>query len=72
MSAAKLELKEGMVIDTANLAKLLSMLGYERTASVEAMGEFAVRGGIADIYPMASETPYRIEFFDDEIDTIRS
>lgn len=72
MSAAKLELKEGMVIDTANLAKLLSMLGYERTASVEAMGEFAIRGGIADIYPMASETPYRIEFFDDEIDTIRS
>lgn len=72
MSSARLKLSEGMVIDTAELSKLLNMLGYERTASVEAMGEYAIRGGIADVYPMASEIPYRVEFFGDEIDTIRS
>ena len=72
MSRAILSLGEGMIIDTAKLGELLSMLGYERTSAVETMGEYAVRGGITDIYPMASETPYRIEFFGDEIDTIRS
>ena len=72
MDRARLKLSEGMLIDTAKLNSLLNMLGYERTAAVEAMGEYAIRGGIADIYPMASEAPYRIEFFGDEIDTIRS
>ncbi len=35
------------------------------------MGEFSVRGGILDVFPMTEENPLRIEFFDDEIDTIR-
>lgn len=65
------KLYEGMVISTENLIRMLTSLGYERMPSVETMGEFAVRGGIIDIYPMTAENPYRIEFFDDEIDTLR-
>ena len=68
----RLILREGMVIQTENLAKILTRLGYERTAQVELGGQFAIRGGIADIYPMTMDEPYRIEFFDDEVDTIRS
>ena len=63
---------EGMIITTRNLSRVLTGLGYEHMAQVEAMGQYAVRGGIVDIYPMTMEEPYRIEFFDDEIDTIRS
>ena len=67
-----LKLREGMIIDTSNLGKILVRLGYERVAQVELCGQFAVRGGIMDIYPVTAEEPLRIEFFDDEIDTLRS
>lgn len=46
-------------------------LGYVRQAQVEAPGEFAVRGGIIDIFPLTEEAPYRIELWGDEIDSIR-
>ncbi len=72
VSEEKLRLYEGMVISTSNLSKILTKLGYRHAAEVEAIGEYTVRGGIVDIYPMTLEEPYRIEFFDDEIDTIRS
>ncbi|MFO0795727.1 MAG: transcription-repair coupling factor, partial [Candidatus Brocadiaceae bacterium] len=45
---------------------------YHQTAQVENAGEFAVRGGIMDIFPYASDVPYRIEYFGDEIESIRS
>ncbi|MDO4961246.1 MAG: transcription-repair coupling factor [Eubacteriales bacterium] len=68
----KLHIFEGMVITTTTLSRELTRLGYKHAAEVSAMGEYAVRGGIVDIFPMTMEEPYRIEFFDDEIDTIRS
>ena len=68
----KLKLYEGMVIQTTALSKVLIELGYRHVSQVEGTGEYAVRGGIFDIYPVSSEDAYRIEFFDDEIDTIRS
>lgn len=46
--------------------------GYRNVSQVEERGEFAVRGSILDLYPMSSDLPYRVEFFDDEIDTIRT
>nr|WP_258840693.1 transcription-repair coupling factor [Mechercharimyces sp. CAU 1602] len=46
--------------------------GYERVDMVERRGEFSVRGGIMDLYPVTSEHPIRIEWFDDEVDSIRS
>ena len=66
-----LKLFEGMVISTDKLAAVLQRLGYERVAQVELAGQFALRGGIADIYPMTMDDPCRVEFFDDEVDTIR-
>lgn len=46
--------------------------GYRLVSQVEEHGEFAVRGSILDLFPMSSNQPYRVEFFDDDIDTIRS
>ena len=47
-------------------------LGYERVERVESRGEISLRGGIIDIYPLTASTAYRIELFDDEVDSIRT
>jgi len=65
-------LSEGSVVELKALLLLLTGLGYERTARVENPGEYALHGGILDLFDITSEVPYRIEFWDDEIDTIRS
>ncbi|WP_130862187.1 transcription-repair coupling factor [Bacilliculturomica massiliensis] len=50
----------------------LVRMGYDRAPTVEAKGQFCVRGGILDVYPMDAELPVRIEFFDTELDSIRT
>ena len=60
------------IVEIEALAKKLVRLGYERTGQVEAPGQFAVRGGIVDIFALTEEAPWRIEFWDDEVDSIRS
>ena len=67
-----IRLREGGVYDPKDLVKRLVCMGFERTVQVEGPGQFSVRGGILDIYNLADDCPYRIEFWDDEIDTIRS
>lgn len=62
----------GQVHDLEMLKKHLVGVGFERVGQVEAPGQFAVRGGILDIYNMSDDCPYRVEFWDDEIDSIRS
>ena len=60
--------------DTVDLTKLeqdLTALGYEKESQIEAPGQFAVRGGIIDVFPLAEEMPVRIELWGDEIDSIR-
>lgn len=64
-------LKTGESVETSLLEKKLIMLGYDRVVQVEAEGEFSVRGGIIDIFPMCEDAPVRIELFGDEIDTMR-
>ncbi len=49
----------------------LTEIGYERVEMVEKAGEFSVRGGILDVYPVTFDDPVRIEWFDDEVDSIR-
>ena len=61
----------GDIVELDKLQKRLVALGYERQGQVEIPGEFAVRGGILDVFPLTEEAPVRIELFDDEIDTIR-
>ncbi|MCI8861198.1 MAG: transcription-repair coupling factor [Lachnospiraceae bacterium] len=60
------------VVETKALSERLVRLGYERTGQVDAPGQFAVRGGIVDIYSLTEDNPWRLEFWDDEIDSIRS
>lgn len=59
-------------MDMEEMKKRLFLLGYERTAQVEGPGQFAIRGGILDIYPLTEENPVRIELWGDEVDSIRS
>lgn len=64
--------EEAGKLDLEQLKKDMIHLGYERTGQVESAGQFAVRGGILDIFPLTEDCPYRIELWGDEIDTIRS
>lgn len=65
-------LKTGQRLDIAALRQNLVEAGYSAVSNVVAGGEFAVRGGIVDLFPMGSDTPYRIDLFDDEIDSIKT
>lgn len=67
-----MKLKVAEIVDIGEIKEQLVRIGYEHVAQVEGPGQFAVRGGIFDIYPLTEESPYRIELWDDEIDTIRS
>jgi transcription-repair coupling factor (superfamily II helicase) len=62
----------GDVVNYNDLSEKLLKSGYERVDLVRNKGQFSIRGGILDIFPPISSEPYRIEFFDDEIDSIRN
>ncbi|MCL1924773.1 MAG: transcription-repair coupling factor [Defluviitaleaceae bacterium] len=64
--------KIGEILDVAKLSSILVNIGYERVNKVEAIGQFAIRGGILDFYPPISPLAFRIELFDNEIDSIRT
>lgn len=68
---AVFDIKTGDILDILELSSRLIDLGYERVEIVEGKGQFAQRGGIIDIFSTFEELPIRIEFFDDEVDTIR-
>lgn len=61
----------GMEFNLKDISLQLSTLGYERVNMVEDQGQYSIRGGILDIYTISKKNPYRIEFFGDEIDSIR-
>jgi transcription-repair coupling factor (superfamily II helicase) len=58
--------------DHEQIKKNLTFMGYERAAYIESKGQYSVRGGIVDVFPADSEYPYRIEFFDRTVDSIRT
>ncbi|MGC2594801.1 MAG: transcription-repair coupling factor [Rhabdochlamydiaceae bacterium] len=64
--------KKGSAIRFSTIPEFLSTLGYRRMPVVSDKGEYSLRGGIIDIFPLSSPDPYRIEFFGDEIDQIRT
>jgi transcription-repair coupling factor (superfamily II helicase) len=66
------DLRTGGTADTDRLAHRLADLGYERMGEADAPGQFAVRGGIIDIFSLTEDLPWRIELWGDEIDSIRS
>lgn len=62
----------GDTVDLKELSRHLAELGYEKNYQAETRGEFSVRGGIIDIFPLTEENPFRIELWGDEVDSIRS
>src|SRR5450756_2356977 len=59
-------------LDEAKLKAQLTLAGYSHVTQVVSPGEYAVRGSLIDLFPMGSPVPYRVDLFDDEIDSIRS
>ncbi|WP_308637024.1 transcription-repair coupling factor [Paenibacillus silvisoli] len=72
MAAARIELKVGETLALEAFLRQMVELGYVRVDKVEGKGEMSVRGGIVDLFPLTSPHPYRVEWFDDEIDSIRT
>lgn len=68
----RLPLAQGETIRPADLAARLDSMGFEKTAMVEGVGEYALRGGILDLFGFGSPDPVRIEFWGDEIESIRT
>ena len=68
----RIMLENGQVLDFSALQEELSAMGYERESQVEGPGQFAVRGGILDVFPLTEELPVRVELWGDEVDSIRS
>ena len=62
----------GDIMDFDEMKVCLVEMGYERVAQVEYPGQFCIRGGILDIFPLTEENPWRVELWGDEIDSIRS
>lgn len=64
--------RQGQKLDEARLKAQLTLAGYNHVTQVVSPGEYAVRGGLIDLFPMGSPVPYRVDLFDDEVDSIRT
>jgi transcription-repair coupling factor (superfamily II helicase) len=65
-------LRPGLELGVEGLSESLALAGYERAERVEDRGQFAVRGGIVDVFPTTGREPMRVEFFGDEIESVRA
>ncbi|WP_399677626.1 transcription-repair coupling factor [Xenophilus sp.] len=66
------QFKTGQKLDEAKFKAQLTLAGYSHVTQVVSPGEYAVRGGLIDLFPMGSPQPFRVDLFDDEIDSIRT
>ncbi len=71
VAARSLTLSRGQVLDRQEFIDSLTSSGYLRVPQVDEHGEFAIRGSLLDIFPMGSRAPLRVDFFDDEIESLR-
>ena len=72
LAAYTFHFKTGQKLDEAKLRAQLTLAGYQHVSQVVSHGEYAVRGGLIDLFPMGAGMPYRVDLFDDEIDSIRT
>ena len=72
LSANTFLLKKGQTLDTEALRLQCTEAGYHHVSQVMGHGEFSVRGGLVDLFPMGSALPYRLDLFGNEIETIRT
>jgi len=71
ISGSSFSLSRGSAIDPIHLRDRLSDAGYLGVSQVASEGEYAIRGGIIDVFPMGAESPFRLDLFGDEIENIR-
>ena len=72
LAANTFMLKKGQKLDLEAMRKQCAEAGYHHVSQVMSPGEFSVRGGLVDLFPMGSALPYRLDLFDDEIESIRT
>lgn len=72
LDGAAFSMSVGEKLDLEAFRRRLEKGGYRRVDTVYEHGEYAVRGNLLDLYPMGSQLPYRVDLFDDEIDTLRA
>src|SRR5690554_1305208 len=72
LAAYTFSFKQGDALDEEGLRRQLTLANYTHVTQVTAPGEFCIRGGLIDLFPMGSVLPYRLDLFDDEIESIRS
>ncbi len=72
VAKSALRLAPGQVVDTEKFTSFLAANGYARTGTVVEVGDFAVRGGLIDLYPPNAAGPIRLDFFGDQLETIRT
>ncbi len=72
LDAKRIDVRKGENLDVDTLIELLVEFGFVRADFVAQPGEFSIRGGIVDVYSYANEFPYRIELFDEEVESIRT
>lgn len=72
LAAYTFSFKQGESLNEQRLREQLTLANYEHVTQVTAPGEFCIRGGLIDLFPMGSALPYRIDLFDDTIDSIRA
>lgn len=72
VSGQALQVSKGQQLDGHKLRQRLERAGYRHVNQVMEHGEFCARGSLLDLFPMGSATPFRIDFFDDEVDSIRT
>ncbi len=72
MAGTTFHFKQKSRLDEARLKAQLTLAGYQHVSQVVSPGEYAVRGGLIDLFPMGSPVPYRVDLFGDEVDSIRT
>ncbi len=72
MAGTTFHFKQKSRLDEARLKSQLTLAGYQHVSQVVSPGEYAVRGGLIDLFPMGSLVPYRVDLFGDEVDSIRT
>ena len=72
MAAYTFEFKKGQTLDAEKFRAQVTLAGYANVTQVVTPGEYSIRGGLIDLFPMGSQLPYRLDLFDDEVESIKT
>ena len=72
LAAYTFEFKKGEKLDAEKFRSQVTLAGYAHVTQVVSPGEYSIRGGLIDLFPMGSQLPYRLDLFDDEIESIKT